>query len=261
MKKYLLFAIIVCCLKTVFAQNTGVVYYGEIQSMGLGAPVGADYNAFLIFDNQRSLYITRQDSIEGGHIFKQGNFGTGDKRVIKTVVTNPKGFRYYNNRVNQTFYSRDIGFKKVAETTPKIPWELSDETKKIGDITCYKATAPFRGRNYTAWYASNIALPYGPWKLQGLPGIILEAYDTDKEIYWYFKSIKYPSNQPHLLKPIDNENETWITINEFKSFMVQSYIKSITGGRILSESMDIDNIPNLKETLIDVNIEAFKVEN
>ena len=61
-------------------------------------------------------------------------------------------------------------------------WKLNKETKNIGKFNCKKATCSFRGRNYTAWYTLEVPLPYGPWKLQGLPGVILEAYDEKKEI-------------------------------------------------------------------------------
>ena len=61
-KKILLLITVFSSLLTQGQNQTGLVYYGEIQSMGAGAPVGPDLNAILVFDNNRSLFITRMDS-------------------------------------------------------------------------------------------------------------------------------------------------------------------------------------------------------
>ena len=42
---------------------------------------------------------------------------------------------------------------------------------------CRKAEATFRGIRWTAWYAPDIPLGIGPWKFNGLPGLVLWAYD------------------------------------------------------------------------------------
>ncbi|MFT4031194.1 MAG: GLPGLI family protein [Siphonobacter sp.] len=64
--------------------------------------------------------------------------------------------------------------------------------KKIGSFPTQKATARFRGRNYTAWFCSEIPISDGPWKLNGLPGLILEAYDDTGEVKFIFKDIEIP---------------------------------------------------------------------
>ncbi|MGH1516419.1 GLPGLI family protein [Chryseobacterium sp. JK1] len=61
-------------------------------------------------------------------------------------------------------------------------WKLSNETKVINTINCKKAEATFKGRNWIAWYSSDIPLPYGPYKFSGLPGLIVKISD-DKGDY------------------------------------------------------------------------------
>ncbi len=57
-------------------------------------------------------------------------------------------------------------------------WNISDEGKDIAGFSCSKATTTFRGREWIAWFAPEIPLPYGPWKLHGLPGLIMEMQDN-----------------------------------------------------------------------------------
>ena len=68
--------------------------------------------------------------------------------------------------------------KRYAQPLPQITWRLSEEEQTICGYTCRKAEARFGGRNWTVWYAPEIPLATGPWKLNGLPGLILRATDN-----------------------------------------------------------------------------------
>lgn len=68
---------------------------------------------------------------------------------------------------------------QLSEPLPEQHWTLGSATKRLGGLLLNQATTVFRGRTYTAWYAPDIPYPIGPWKLHGLPGIILEAYDDE----------------------------------------------------------------------------------
>lgn len=65
-----------------------------------------------------------------------------------------------------------------VEPMPVQDWEfLPGETTVLG-YKCRKARCSFRGREWTVWYSPEIRVPYGPWKLRGLPGMILMASDS-----------------------------------------------------------------------------------
>lgn len=75
----------------------------------------------------------------------------------------------------------DMEQRQYEEEWEKPRREISDSSKNILGYECFKATTEFRGRHWTAWFAPEIPLSDGPWKLCGLPGVILEAYDSYRD--------------------------------------------------------------------------------
>lgn len=62
-----------------------------------------------------------------------------------------------------------------SEQTPDITWKLSDDTLTVCGYLCQQATATFRGVEWRVWYTEEIPSSAGPWRLRGLPGLIVEA--------------------------------------------------------------------------------------
>ena len=61
------------------------------------------------------------------------------------------------------------------EATPDIAWTLSEGTVTVSGYLCQKATATFRGVEWHVCYTGEIPSSAGPWRLRGLPGLIVEA--------------------------------------------------------------------------------------
>ena len=70
----------------------------------------------------------------------------------------------------------------LSGTYPQQNWDILDESKEIGGYSCQKATTDFKGRHYIVWFTTDIPFPAGPWKLHGLPGLILSAKDSKGEV-------------------------------------------------------------------------------
>lgn len=65
------------------------------------------------------------------------------------------------------------------EDIPQMDWEMLDADSVVCGYVCQKARTVFRGRTWTVWYAPELPYNDGPWKLCGLPGLILKANDAN----------------------------------------------------------------------------------
>ncbi len=54
----------------------------------------------------------------------------------------------------------------------------------------------FRGRTWKAWFTTDIPVSNGPWKLAGLPGLILEAYDSAYHYHYTLTEIRKQNLSP-----------------------------------------------------------------
>jgi GLPGLI family protein len=130
--------------------------------------IGPDYSKFF------NIYPPHPELKSGaGYVFTDESRGLGGTEVYKdlkrkrmTVTT-----RLFEPRADVFFYQEDI---------PTQTWALTPESKQVLGYNCQKATTRYLGRDYEAWYTLDIPISNGPWKLGGLPGMILEAYDTQR---------------------------------------------------------------------------------
>jgi GLPGLI family protein len=129
---------------------------------------------------------------------------------ISVSISSSEGRKYINAK-NKTSSIEDAILGKefiIVENIEKPDWKLVDETKKIGDYTCFKAklTIPVSDKQkkeyeeflkkeeiksslfkmeepkekiITAWYTPEIPASFGPNNYWGLPGLILEINEPE----------------------------------------------------------------------------------
>ena len=129
---------------------------------------------------------------------------------ISVSFSSSEGKKYINAK-NKTSSIEDEIFGKeflIVEPIEKPNWELVDESKKIGDYTCFKAkllipVSDKQKKKYeeflkkeaiksslfkmeepkekmiTAWYTPEIPVSFGPNNYWGLPGLILEINEPE----------------------------------------------------------------------------------
>jgi GLPGLI family protein len=256
-----------------FAQikdNKGIIYYSEYKSINQGAKNGKELIGNLMFDYKNSFYSSEQkDSLnilikkpktdnqtndiyknpdgEGGIIYNGNNDDDGRGYQISTLKDSVKSYFVWHSPTQGNIHY-------IKEKREKINWKLNHETKKIGKFNCLKATGKFRGREYIAWYTLEIPVPFGPWKLQGLPGLILEAYNENQEIYFCAKKIEYPFlnkiQVPTNILKLDGYK--WITYSEslpmMRILLKEVYEKSL----LIVENLNLKTVTVKKSTLKDI---------
>lgn len=143
-----------------------------------------------------------------------------------------------------------------SEDWEKPVWEISDESKEILGYQCFKATADYRGRRWTAWFAPEIPIQEGPWKLCGLPGLILEAYDEKRDYSFEAKGLiqdetlqvgimNYRQRSDRIIVKRDTFFKNWY---RYKHSDFASKISAMTGGKVNPGKINMNNQYDKEET-------------
>lgn len=123
-----------------------------------------------------------------------------------TYQTQMYVFKNHNDSMTTVYDVIGLGeYGVCTELFSELNWVVGDSIKMVLGYECISATADYHGRCWTAWFTPEIPVNEGPWKLAGLPGLILEASDstgqhsfiaegieqTDQPIYPIYTPDKY----------------------------------------------------------------------
>jgi GLPGLI family protein len=204
-------SILLCLFTIVNAQNkSGLIIY-DIKYPNENVKAKT-VETRLFFNDTLSIGISYSTKF-----YKQENVGISQEKEgigMTLKYGDEKGeviYRNFNTEKITLRFPKSAAFVEyiVNDTWLKIKWEIKEEMMSIGKFKCKKAIGDFRGRTYIVWFTEEIPLPYGPFKLNGLPGLILEAEDTEKMFSVKMKSIEYPTNQEfEINEPIEKEKKT-----------------------------------------------------
>ena len=86
-----------------------------------------------------------------------------------------------------------------TETLPLQKWSITKDTMTVCGYPCIKATCRWRGRDYTAWFTTDIPVSCGPWKFGGLPGLIMKISDNDNIYSW--EAVTVETGNFHIFAP------------------------------------------------------------
>jgi len=176
--------------KVIYVQQTDV--RGDIQKNGYST---------LLFNSHYSVYI-------------HNSAPTRDSSYVDPAYITPvsisgdqEGFPVYKLHAERQILSKIIcrqAFKEhcvLRDTFGTIAWVIHPDHKRFGQYNCRRATGAFRGRAYEAWYSPDLPIPSGPFKLGGLPGLILEATSSDGKVKFLFGGLEISNNIPGIIRP------------------------------------------------------------
>lgn len=194
MKKLVLAASCTLMALAAWAQNNILVSYTDSRPMYSGNDTVRSFDMLLLVNGAKSQWFNRQsqwaDSLTASP--------DGEKKMLELVkasamTVNPDGSLHFDMRKAPTkriwtYVYTDLSKPEMTcynkwsgkgicytDSAANINWTVGEETKSILGYECVKAEADYHGRHWTVWFAPDISVPFGPWKLNGLPGMILEA--------------------------------------------------------------------------------------
>lgn len=206
--RYFLFLFL---LSTLSYSQTGKITYSSV--FNFKGKVN-EYRSDLYFAKNISFYQKQMDAEKKSNR-EQKSTEDGDGRLVEINITvgndSIGDVYYYNLRNPNIVVTRNAIYKDnkpnyfVFNDSTNIKWQLQEEYKEISGYPCQKASTTFRGRNYEAWFTSEIPLSFGPWKFNGLPGLILEIYDQTNQVYFGVEHIQIPyvDAEQHILELSD----------------------------------------------------------
>ncbi|NAS29405.1 GLPGLI family protein [Flavobacteriaceae bacterium R38] len=185
--------------------------------------------------------------------------GSGGIRINAiTIGAGGKGDILYRDTKNKTYTHQQESFSKqflVQDALEERDWKLENETKQIGNYTCYKATftreievQSFTSFNKneddaesdkkvekrkivtTAWYTPQIPVSHGPSTHWGLPGLILEINDGST-IMICNKVVLNPKEKVEIIEPKKGKKVNGEEFAEIVKKKVEEMNKIYGGGK------------------------------
>ena len=247
MKKiYCFIAIIIfdCCI--LYAQNDNaylkVTYQESYTSLFHSDKQDSDKMVLLI--GKRSSDFYSQWAETRNHV-KDSLFARGWKmtQVMGVLQNYPKSLqnyhilKFYPDMPTLTF-SNKLAVTSLFYREPiQMPhWKILQERRKVAGYVCQTAVADFYGRHWEAWFATEIPIKEGPWKLWGLPGLIMEAKDSANKYIFTCVSIEKLKAKLPIAFPKGNyqncSKDKYVEMERLMSQNLDEFMYRTTGHRV-----------------------------
>ncbi|MCF6241560.1 MAG: GLPGLI family protein [Bacteroidales bacterium] len=215
------------------AEYTGIANY----SIRLAGDVFL-FDSELIFTDTKSSFVYKK--------YKNTKWlrEAEDELKGQTIYTDSNGYQIFTDLISKKLVVREFCSEKQAfiyKDKVNIKWQLENEQKEIEGLKCAKASTHFRGRNYTAWYALEVPSSAGPWKFNGLPGLIVKVEESKNEVFIVLKSLKIATQTK--MPKLAHGTET--SLKEFLKNMDAAYKEAVVKNEVAISQLQAE-FPDLE---------------
>ena len=133
--------------------------------------------------NKTTHFYDRSKQVKDSIMAEQYKIGIYEGKKLPKEVFSWELYKNYPSDGETSFLDKLASNNYLCIEKVEIPdWKIiPDSSSSIIGYKCQLAKASFKGRIWYAWYTEDIPLSEGPWKLYGLPGLVLRAYDQNKQ--------------------------------------------------------------------------------
>ena len=175
------------------------VFY-DYQTNFFGPGMEYNINSKLTCSHQKSLYEMDHSKKFSS---KESNEQSSDNNLVLSFASEGNTFVYKDLTKSEVYFEQNISLAPfyTIDTSPAIAWELTEDTKEILGYQCQRAVGFLGGRLYDAYFTPEISISDGPWRFQGLPGLILEVKSSDGIFSLVGSSLKITKEEPIIENP------------------------------------------------------------
>lgn len=227
--------LIIFTLTTSLGKSQGFlkIEYEQVRSYPDGARF--EVSASLYQNNSSSLY---------SEFWGEGTKETRNEQGELNISVGGKTSRFFKDYEKNTIYfPSTISLRSILtqDDINTMEWTLQEETEEILGYNCQLAVSEFRGRTYYAFFTDKLGFNGGPWKFDGLPGMILKVKSQDGVFSITAKSIELKKEETEIPNPYEGVGNP-ITYEEFVKLYNKRYkevnrTEVFEDGRTLTRAM------------------------
>jgi GLPGLI family protein len=178
--------------------------------------IGRTMSKFVNSANYISDTTTRKFTTEKQIVDYMSNPQRQPVAFVYEIYKNyPKGKLTFTDVIPSDMY-------KYEEDLNLFEWTITNDTATFCSYKAQKATCDFGGRSWIAWFSPDIPYSDGPYKFNGLPGLIVKVYDTRNHYVFELLSLGKPGKSVM----IDIEDKDYLVTTKQGFFQAEDSFKA-----------------------------------